>query len=169
MTNTDGLLIGLALPACLPTSSDARVGMIQAMVKRGWAGGADPREAEPPRLAIRTGAANDTPGLSDGLVSARLARFHERTWFSRVSTDPNPAPRAGAISAPLAYLWATTARNAWAGVTSLNAPATSWQQRKAQATNVLGLWAAGVLRSAAREVSAALRRSSSGRPVLARW
>lgn len=30
MTNTDGLLIGLVLPACLPPSSDARVGMIQA-------------------------------------------------------------------------------------------------------------------------------------------
>ena len=127
--------------------------------KRGRAGGAELRKAEPYRLATRTGAANDTPGLSDGLVSARLARFHERTWFSRVSTDPNPVTRAGAINTRLSYLWATTLRNAWAGVTSLNAPATSWQQRKARATNVLGLWVAGVLRSAAREVSAALRRS----------
>jgi hypothetical protein len=58
--------------------------------------------------------------------------------------------------------WITFADEASTGTDGLDPPGGLWQQRKAQATNALGLWAAAVLRSAAREVRAALRRSSSG-------
>ena len=49
---------------------------------------------------MRAYVGNDTANLSDSLVSARLARFHERTWPSRVGTDPNPVMREGADQHP---------------------------------------------------------------------
>ncbi len=92
MTNAKGPIIGPGLPACLPPSNRPLVGTIQVAAKLGRAVGADPREAEPHRLAIRTGAVRYArPVRWFGLSAARSVPRASLTFTRGHRSKPRDA------------------------------------------------------------------------------